>query len=105
MTVKSLPLWAGDESLSERTGALVRALCARFGLKQSDVAQLLGVSQSQVSQRFRGAFAFTLPELEVLADWFSTSPAYLLGYALEPVPRKPAPLLECAHRRSNAGPE
>lgn len=85
-----------DETLAQRSGALVRSLCARFGLKQIDVARLLGVSQSQVSQRFRGAFAFTLPELETLAEWFSTSPAYLLGYATEPVPKRPArPKAEC----------
>jgi len=85
-----------DETLAQRSGALVRALCARFGLKQIDVARLLGVSQSQVSQRFRGAFAFTLPELETLAEWFSTSPAYLLGFATEPVPKRPArPKAEC----------
>lgn len=47
------------------------------------------MSQSQVSQRFRGVFSFTLPELEIIAEWFSTSPAVLMGYATEPIPVRP----------------
>ena len=87
--MKEPPASEKTETLAESAGAQVRALCARYGLKQADVAQLLRVSQSQVSQRFRGVFAFTLPELEVLAKWFSTSPAVLLGYATEPRPQRP----------------
>lgn len=102
--MNALPAWDASESLAERAGAQVRGLCARYGIKQADVARLLGVSQSQVSQRFRGMFAFTLPELEIVADWFHTSPAVLLGYAVEPQPRKPD-LASCAHRGSNPGPE
>ena len=88
--MKGSPTLREPEPLAERVGGIVRGLCAQFGLKQSDVAEVLGVSQSQVSQRFRGAFALTLPELEILAELFSTTPAYLMGYAVEPRPVKPA---------------
>ncbi len=77
------------ETLAERVGAEVRAVCARFRVTQADLAEVLHLSQGSVSQRLRGAQPMQLHEIETLAEWFSTDPAVLMGYATEPRPRKP----------------
>lgn len=69
--------------------AEVRANMARFGLKQKDLGDLLQINQSQASKKLRGITALTFDEVDIIADWFSTSPAVLMGYATEPRPRKP----------------
>ena len=67
----------------------VRACMARFGLPQADLAALLGVSQGHASRKLRGVTPFTLDEVDLLADWFHTTPAYLMGHATEPRPVRP----------------
>ena len=95
-----------EETLAERVGGEVRGLCARFHLKQSDLARLLNISQGSVSLRFRGAQPFQLHEIEMLAEYFGTTAQVLMGFETEPRPRKPmSPEQWCAHRGSNPGPE
>ena len=95
-----------DDTLAERVGNEVRGLCAKFHLKQADVAQLLSISQGSVSLRFGGAQPFQLHEIELLADYFSTTPPVLMGYATEPRPARPmSPEEWHALRGSNPGPE
>ena len=78
-----------EETLAERVGGEVRGLCARFHLKQSDLARLLNISQGSVSLRFRGVQPFQLHEIEMLAEYFSTTAQVLMGFETEPRPRKP----------------
>ena len=85
MTVHEL----GQQSLSEQVAAEVRALMGRFNLLQADLADALGVDQTQVSRRLRGHTPFTLGDVERLADYFQTTPLVLLGYMTEPRPKSP----------------
>lgn len=91
--------------LSDFAASEIRAHMARFSLKQIDLAETLGVTQAHVSRKLRGVTPFTLDELQVIADWFSTTPPVLLGYATEPRPRKPERgSARCAARDSNPEP-
>ncbi len=102
----SLAVSSSEPTLREVVTAEVRANMARFGLKQKDLGDLLQINQSQASKKLRGITALTLDEVDLIADWLSTSPAVLMGYALEPRPRKPENTNAlCAHRGSNPGPE
>ena len=76
-------------ALSDQVAAEVRALMGRFDLLQADIAEALGVTQTQVSRRLRGHTPFTLSDVQLLADYFQTTPLVLLGYMQEPRPRKP----------------
>ncbi len=88
----SLTQSAAEPTLREVVTAEVRANIARFGLKQKDLGDLLRINQSQASKKLRGVTPLTLDEVELIAAWFSTSPAVLMGYAVEPRPRKPSGL-------------
>ena len=77
--------------LNERVAAEVRAALARFRLKQADLTEVLGVTQTQVSSRLRGQTQFTLRDVEALASYFNTTPSVLMGYEKEPEPTKPSP--------------
>ena len=76
-------------ALSDQVAAEVRALMGRFDLLQADIAEVLGVTQTQVSRRLRGHTPFTLSDVQLLADYFQTTPLVLLGYMQEPRPTKP----------------
>lgn len=92
-------------ALAEQVGAEVRGLCAKFHLRQRDLAQLLNVSQGSVSLRFSGEQPFQLHEIELLADYFSTTPQVLMGFASEPRPVRPIPPEQYTARDSNLGPD
>ena len=83
--------YAPNESnrTSARVVEEVRATMARFGLHQAELAALLGVSQGHASRKLRSVTPFTLDEVDLLADWFQTTPAYLMGHASEPRPSRP----------------
>ena len=99
-------LFRQQGTLAEQVGSEVRGLCAKYHLRQRDLAELLNVSQGSVSLRFSGAQPFLLHEIEMLAEYFYTTPQVLMGFASEPRPRKPmSPAEWCAHRGSNPGPE
>jgi hypothetical protein len=67
--------------LQELVAEEIRALMARKRVKQVDIARVLNVSQSQVSQRLNCNIDISVDELGLLADYFGVSPAALLGYA------------------------
>ena len=68
----------------------VKAAMARFDLRQADLAKVLGITQSSASRKLKGHTPFTFDELDVLSEWFSTTPQVLMGFALEPRPKNPA---------------
>lgn len=71
-----------SESLAARVAAEVRAHAAKRGLKQKDLAVLLGLSPGQISARFSGRIPFKLEDLDVLARHFGVDAAELM-------PRRP----------------
>ena len=77
------------EPLESRVRDEVNALRGRFRVSQATLGRVLGVTQSQMSARLRGAVPLTLGEVEVLAEFFGTTPGYLLGYESAPRPVGP----------------
>lgn len=71
----------GDDGLVQRVAEEVRALMARKRVTQTQIAEYLGIPQSSVSARLRGAVPFRLPELEQLAVLFDVDASVLLGGA------------------------
>lgn len=65
--------------LTDRVAAEVRAGMARSRMTQTDLAEVLGLTQSVVSKRLRGKIAFSVDELEKVADALGVHPATLLG--------------------------
>lgn len=63
----------------QRVPANIRAEVARRGLRQKDLAEMLGMSQASVSARLHGRVEFRLSEIEVLASIWGISLSYLLG--------------------------
>ena len=85
MAVISLPR-KDHASLTERVAAEVRSLMGRYEVTQVMLSEVLGVSQPQVGARLRGAVAFNVNEVALLADYFGVSPAELLGEQVAPRP-------------------
>lgn len=61
----------------------VRALAGRRKVRQTELAVLLGIQQSQVSKRLNGRLPFTVSELVTLADFFGTRAGDLLQTAAD----------------------
>lgn len=59
---------AMEPTVTTRVTAEVRAEAARQKATQDDIAQILGISQTQVSRRFTGQIDFGIDELAKLAD-------------------------------------
>lgn len=74
----------GTGHLRARVAAEVRAWRARLRITQKEMGLLLGLSQASISARMNGAAAFTIDELEVLAERFGCDPADLLAAAGPP---------------------
>ena len=72
-------LFPESESLAEVVAANIRAEAARIGLQQKAIAQLLGLSQGQVSKRWRGLIEWPLGEIAALAGVFGLEPGALLS--------------------------
>jgi transcriptional regulator with XRE-family HTH domain len=53
----------------ERIASGVRAEVARYRKQQSEVAEVLGMTQQSVSDRLLGKIGFRAEELAVLAEW------------------------------------
>ncbi len=94
------PTVADHQPLSERVAAEIRAILARFELRQSDLAAVLGVTQAQASRKLHCINAFSIDELELISDWLETTPAYLMGYTSEPRPKMPNGALMCTPPRN-----
>jgi transcriptional regulator with XRE-family HTH domain len=56
------------EPYAVRIPLVVRAELARHGVSQTDIAEVLGVSQAAVSRRLSGRVEFTLDELRLIAE-------------------------------------
>lgn len=54
--------------LRARVAAEIRAWRGRLNLSQAQLGEILGLSQGQVSARLLGKVAFTLDEVELLAQ-------------------------------------
>lgn len=65
--------------LTDRVADEVRANMARARMTQTELALVLGLTQSAVSKRLRGKIAFSVDELEKVADALGVHPAVLLG--------------------------
>lgn len=66
-------------SPTDTTAAIVRAELARRRMKQGDVAEVLGLTQSAMSRRLVGEVEFTVTELRKLADALQVPASTLLG--------------------------
>lgn len=61
--------------------AEVRAQMGRYNKRQRELAEVLGISQPQVSARLRGDVAWSVDDLATIAQWLGISPADLIGDA------------------------
>lgn len=57
-----------SQTTAEVVGATVRAELARAGKSQTDLAAVLGVTQTAVSKRLRGVTPFDVNELALVAN-------------------------------------
>ena len=62
------PIYQVASSLSEIVAENVRAESARRGYSQSSLARALGMQQTQISRRWRGAMSWSLDEIEQVAS-------------------------------------
>lgn len=53
---------------TQTVGANIRAEVARRGLTQAALAEVIGVSQSQLSKRLRGVIPFDVNEVAAIAN-------------------------------------
>jgi transcriptional regulator with XRE-family HTH domain len=67
--------------LNAAVAAEIRAILARRGWKQSQLAERLGVHEMWVSRRLRGVNAISVDDLERIAAALDIKPANLLGLA------------------------
>lgn len=70
----------------DSVAAETRALAARRGLTQGDLAQAIGRSQSYVSRALHGGRSFDVRDLEGLAALFQAAPSRLMGAVGSDVP-------------------
>lgn len=70
-----------SQSTAEVVGATVRAELARAGKSQTDLAAVLGVTQTAVSKRLRGVTPFDVNELAAVADALGLDLAVLIADA------------------------
>jgi len=68
-----------DRQIAQRViSANVRAEVARRALRQTEIAAVLNVTQSQVSKRLLGQIPFSATELVLLADLLDVAPSAFL---------------------------
>ena len=70
--------------LTDRVAAEVRANMARVRMTQTELAEILGLTQSTVSKRLLGKIAFSVDELDTVAAAFGVHPAVLMGGVAQP---------------------
>lgn len=76
--------------LTDLVAAEVRAQMARIRMTQTQLAASLGLPQSAVSNRLRGKVAFSVDELQAVAETLGVHPAVLLGGAPGNTPEPPS---------------
>lgn len=59
-----------DHLLRKQVSAEVRSLLGRHDLRQQDLVPALGVNQGQVSKRMKGHIAWSVDDIESLAEFF-----------------------------------
>ena len=57
----------------------IRRLLRAHHLKQRDLAEVLGVSEQAISDKFHGRSNFTLRDVSRIADFFDVSTDLVLG--------------------------
>ncbi len=67
------------EDFVQAIGAEVRGWMARERVNQTQMARLLGISQSNFSKRLRGSVPFPVSELAIIASYFGITLGELLG--------------------------
>lgn len=78
--------------MEDRLNETLRLLLTRTGQRHSDLAEILGVSQSSMSARLRGQSRWRLDDLPPVADFFGLTVGELLaGYSAIPSDRLPSP--------------
>jgi len=98
------------ESREQYVAAQVRAEMARRGLRQKDLAEVLGMSQQAVSPKHSGHRPYSLADLWTISDWLGIPFADLLGEAGREVhhplnrPQPPRGTRRRARRDSNSRP-
>jgi transcriptional regulator with XRE-family HTH domain len=95
-----------SELLVHRVAAEVRAQAGRRGINQIGLANILGLSQPQISSRMRGHVPFRLDEIDLLAAAFGIEAAELMP-PKPPTQRGPHPMdeaLKLPHLDSNQEP-
>lgn len=75
-TLKVVP---DQQRLTDVVAEEVRAQLARARMTQTQLAEILGLPQSAVSNRLRGKVPFSVDDLEVVAGALGVHPATLLG--------------------------
>jgi len=90
--------------MNARMAQELNALRARFGMNQTELGKIIGVTQTQMSQRLKGNIPFDLNEIESFAEFFGLTPLQLLGYAEAPGPGGPGARSERPGRESNSRP-
>jgi transcriptional regulator with XRE-family HTH domain len=77
-----MPSWRrydGMESLSTQVAANVRAEMARQRKRQSDLGDVLGLTQGAVSKRMSGTVALDVNEVGKIAEFLGVPVSALLG--------------------------
>lgn len=97
------------ESREHYVAAQVRAEMARRGLKQKDLAEVLGMTQQAVSPKHSGHRPYSQADLWTISDWLGIPFAELLGEAGREVhpldrPQPPTGSRRRARRDSNSRP-
>lgn len=76
--------------MEERLNETLKLLLTRTGQRHSDLARILGVTQSSMSARLRGESRWKLDDLPPVAEHFGVTVGELLaGYAAIPADRLP----------------
>lgn len=70
------------DHVPRETGERVRQAMIAAGVRQAEIAKVLGISQGQVSQRLAGNVDFTITELTRVAICLSVSVTDLLPAAV-----------------------
>lgn len=73
-----------SHSTAEVVGATVRAELARAGKSQTDLAAVLGVTQTAISKRLRGVTPFDVNELAKVAVALGIDMSVLIADAGQP---------------------
>jgi transcriptional regulator with XRE-family HTH domain len=63
---------------AQRVGLEIKVRMTRAGLKQADLAAVLGLSRAAVSRRLNGEIPFDVAELDLVAELLGTTSSALV---------------------------